>query len=111
MKVHRWNSFKPRGRSVFFSAIHRVLMTAIGQHRAGTDFSQSVVNEFQSGTTTCDQVAEKLGKPFGVSTDVEGRRLMTWCYAGRAGARAVAIAFSNEDIMERVVAFCEIQPS
>lgn len=94
-----------------FTAIKRLLLQVIHGHGAGTSFSRSAVGGFQSGITTCDQAAAKLGDPFGVSIDGEGRRLATWCYADRAGARAVTIAFSNEGVMERVVTFCEIHPS
>jgi len=111
MKVNRWSEYTPRTISALVSVIKRLLMPVIRGCGAGTNFSRSAVDEFRPGTTTCEQAAAKLGDPFGVSTDVEGKRLATWCYAGHAGAKAVTIAFSDEGIMERVVIFCEIYPS
>jgi hypothetical protein len=108
MNANRLSAFKSRVTSALFAAARRLLIPMICGRRAGTNFSRLAVDGFQSGITTCDQVAVKLGDPFGVSINGEGKRLATWCYAGRAGAMAVTIAFSNEGIMERVVAFCEI---
>lgn len=112
MRINRWIESKLGTISaLFFTAIKNLLMPAIQGCGAGTNFSRSAVDELRSGITTCEQAAAKLGDPFGVSTDVEGKRLATWCYAGYAGAKAVTIAFSAEGVMERVVTFCEIHPS
>ena len=111
MKTNRWWPLKRHFMSALSAAIGRLLMPLTRGRRVEANFSRSAIDGLRNGITTCEQAAERLGDPFGVSTDVEGKRLVTWCYADRASAIAVAIAFSKEGIMERVVAFCEIHPS
>lgn len=111
MRIDRRSASKPRIFSALSTTIKRLLLQVIRGQGAGTYFSRSAVDGFRSGKTTCEQAAAELGTPFGISTDVEGNRLATWCYAGHSGAKAVTIAFSNEGIMKRVVNFCEIHPS
>lgn len=111
MKISSWCTSSQHLGLEAFKVAKRFLKPLIRKREAGMNFSRLSVDGLRSGITTCEQAAEKLGAPFGVSSDVEGKRLATWCYAGHGGAKAVTIAFSDEGVMEGVVTFCEIHPS
>ena len=96
-----------RKRWFSFSACFRVpasllLLSCLMACGAGTNFSQAEVDKLQPGITTYDQAVTHLGKPYAIKTDVKGRKVATWSYASPAGARAVAIVFDSNGVMERV---------
>ncbi len=69
---------------------------------AGTNFSQSEVDQLQPGVTTYDQAVAKLGQPYRVSDTGAGGRLAIWSFAGLGSAKAVGIRFGANGVMEAV---------
>ncbi len=105
----RRNALQPRTAGAPFAALKRLFMSVICGRGAGTEFSQSAVEGLQPGIMTYEQVSAELGEAYGVSTDLSGKKLAVWSYVGPSATRAVAIAFTDGGVMERVVIFREIR--
>lgn len=77
----------------------------------GQKFDMTDVNTFQPGVSTYDEIASKLGKPYGQNFAQDGSKTVTWIYVQvspvGSETRGTKMLFDKEGKLTRIMSKVE----